>query len=152
MNRIVFWLFLMFLISCESEDISFYNSSIQNVKEKIAQDGAILVIPGAGCSGCISGVEYFVNNNYYNYWGVTYVFTNIMSRKLLRLKISEIDIDSCSRILVDKDNLFYDIKNENKIYPCLLFLNGYEVDSIFYLSPTSNVSIEELLFKYKNKN
>lgn len=152
MNKIVIWLFWVCFTSCTSKDILFYNSSIQKYRENIVENGAVLIVPGAGCSGCISGIEDFVNNNYNSYSDVTYIFTNIKSRKLLKLKMPRVDFISSSKIIIDKDNIFYDMNNENKIYPCVLLLEGYNVDSVFYISPTQNVTIKELLFKYKIKD
>ena len=60
MNKLVFFLCLICLFSCKSENVKFYESSILCNKNRLCKDGIVVIVPGAGCSGCILGILSFV--------------------------------------------------------------------------------------------
>ncbi len=151
MYKFVFVLCLICLFSCKSEDVKFYESSIQYNKNELYKDGIVVIVPGAGCSGCILGIEDFINRKYNDYSNITYVFTNIKSRKLLALKMPDVNFELSRNIIIDEKNIFYNMRNKEKIYPCILFLDNYKIDRIFYVSPSLNISIEDLLLEYRKK-
>ena len=54
---------------------------------------------------------------------VKFLLTNIQSYKILRLKLGEEAFHS-PLLYLDKNNVWYNTKNENNIYPQVLFINN----------------------------
>ena len=54
---------------------------------------------------------------------VKFILTNIQSYKILRLKLGEEAFHS-PLLYLDKNNVWYNTKNENNIYPQVLFINN----------------------------
>ena len=48
MNKLVFFLCLICLFSCKSENVKFYESSILCNKNRLCKDGIVVIVPGAG--------------------------------------------------------------------------------------------------------
>lgn len=130
----VVWVLSFFLMGC--------NSSSFKVKEYLASADYldkdnfkyIVIIPGAGCAGCISYVEDFYTR-YNKEKSIYYVFTNIVSQKILK-----------NKVLINESNTFCDVENkvmdfypaDMKIYPCVLELNSGEVENVYYQSPSQD--------------
>lgn len=75
-----------------------------------------LLIPGSGCEGCISNAENFVIDNAKDQMNETMiVFTNIVSKKLLRLRLGK-EIISQPNVLMDSTNTLH----YTSIYPQLV--------------------------------
>lgn len=79
----------------------------------------IIVIPGVGCTGCISEAQVFFEENYESpkYF---FVFTGITDPKLFNNQIS-IELQQLNNVLVDKNNILMDA-GYNSIYPSYLEL------------------------------
>lgn len=133
------------LLSCTSDTAKFYNPVISKYRHCINDNSKVVVVPGTGCTGCITGIEHFINENYSKYSDVIFVFTNIQSVKLMKLKMGQVPFDDANNIILDCKNEFYDVDNVNKIYPSILYLCNYKVCDINYISPNQSQSIEELL-------
>lgn len=66
----------------------------------------VVVVPGAGCGGCISNATYFLVNNYSKIKdSVTIVFTGVMDKKLLKNEVGEEFLKN-SNVKIDQDNYF----------------------------------------------
>lgn len=144
-------LLIFLLLSCTADkgNFAFYLSPINKYQNKIVKNGAIVLVPGGGCTGCITGMETFIDTNYLLYPNVVYVFTNIQSIKLLKLKLSSVMFESSDNIIVDLNNDFFNMADKNKIYPSVLHLKNMHVQKIDYISPESKFSIEQILSQYK---
>lgn len=60
-----------------------------------------LIIPGSGCEGCISNAEQYVIDNAKNQTeAMLFIFTNIASKKILKLSLGQ-DIISLPNIMLD---------------------------------------------------
>ena len=85
----------------------------------------IVVLPGLGCTGCIQEAEAFMKDNIEN-GEILFVLTKISSLKILQQKIG-VQIKDYTNVVVDMENKF-DVRTENKIYPCIVHLkNGKRI-------------------------
>ncbi len=135
MLKITVTIILMFtLYSCNE------NAAFNNVINKVYNNADlqntdfIVIIPSAGCSGCILGVEDFYLNNK-ELSNIKYIFFNIISTKELKMK----GINSSYNTVLDTANIVMDAyPQNNKIYPCILELKKGKVINTYYQSPESN--------------
>ena len=93
--------------------MDFYNQALQKSTFNLDSTEIIILVPGSGCSGCITKAEHFMK----------FILTNIQSYKILRLKLGEEAFHS-PLLYLDKNNVWYNTKNENNIYPQVLFINN----------------------------
>ena len=96
--------------------MDFYNQALQKSTFNLDSTEIIILVPGSGCSGFIA--KYFNKLN-----KVKFILTNIQSYKILRLKLGEEAFHS-PLLYLDKNNVWYNTKNENNIYPQVLFINN----------------------------
>lgn len=101
-------------------------SKIENylINESDSYDYVVL-IPGSGCSGCITNAEnYFIEN--VSNLRTKFIFTKILSKKELALKLG---IDNLQRknVLLDSLNYFYLSSYEERIYPYIMQLTNNKV-------------------------
>ena len=73
----------------------------------------IIILPGTGCSGCITNAEVFLKNNYQN-TDYYFILTNITSMKLLNAKIG-VNLSQYTNVFIDEENTFSSY--ESAIYP-----------------------------------
>lgn len=101
------------------------------------KDGSVVyvvVIPNQGCGGCITRAEEFYNENKYAK-NIKYIFTNIVSVKILNNKV---DINDDNTFIDLDNNIIKTLPSDAKIYPSVIeYKNGKPVD-IYYQSPTDN--------------
>lgn len=125
----------MLLAGCKenTEDIekSFLNKTVMQLD--LSTDYKwIVIIPGAGCHGCIQEGELFLKRNVNNP-NILYVLTKFSSLKILQQKTG-IRLKEHSNIYLDFNNLF-DIPTNNTIYPCIAKLERGEVVSCSFQKP-----------------
>lgn len=107
-NRLVCLFLLALCLGCEIEkkvkqefgsklDLLFTDDQIRDF------DIAI-IIPGAGCPGCVSNAEKLVTDHFDESSNLVVTFTAYHSQKILRLKLG-LDLDS-DRIHLDEQNVF----------------------------------------------
>lgn len=78
----------------------------------------VYIIPGSGCTGCISDIETLAMNNVHNP-NKYFLFTKIKSVKLFRNRFG-IDFINNQNVILDTLNLFKYPKGYSEIYPLLL--------------------------------
>jgi len=150
-NTINVWLLFVVLTSCfacsEKQDKGGSSQIIQGLKEirpgvdlKLFRN--ILIIPSAGCAGCITTAEKFVLQHINELDSTLIVFTRISTKKIFNLKFG---------FLSDKPNVildFDDILGQNgfsSIYPACIIVADDSNKRIEYLSPENEYSLTELL-------
>ncbi len=114
---------ILFLGSCSNScntEYNFLNSAINNIGESIADFDYIIIIPGAGCHGCIQEGEYFLKQNINNK-KILFVLSNPTSIKILQNKIG-VKVRDYPNILVNRDSDFK-VPTQNSAYPCVIYLN-----------------------------
>jgi hypothetical protein len=141
LRSITILLCLISNISCQNQptdDIGTYLKLDSNF-EKFK---AIVVIPNQGCTGCISEAENYVIENAPIREDVVFVFTQIQSLKLLRVKLGN-EILKLKNVIFDSENSIK-YPDENKIiYPMIIIVNHGKIKKITYQSPTKE-ALKEL--------
>lgn len=106
-KQIIYLVFInLFLIGCQSPQTKFQQAiaTIEYKNLKLENIKFIIIIPEAGCAGCISNIEEFYTQNSNNE-SLFFIFSNIMSQKMLK-----------SKLQINNSNTFLDI--ENKLMAC----------------------------------
>lgn len=114
---IITWL----MVSCTGSKYSKYEDAINAIiPEQIdTKDSRVLVIPRAGCSGCISDATIYVLENYKNFKNTYVVFTEIDDIKNLNHLLPN-DFLNYPNIFIDSGNTL--LRGELKSsYPLELF-------------------------------
>lgn len=88
----------------------------------------IVIIPGAGCPGCITKAEFYCEEHQ-NDRGSLFIFTNIVSEKILRLKSKDIDFSSPS-IIVDTSNTFFFPEYYDSEYPVIIKVEDGKIKKV----------------------
>jgi hypothetical protein len=105
-----------------------FKSSLKLVNGQEPKDSSIyVIIPRAGCSGCISSAESYMLNHLKDSTitksrnKVTFILTNFDSEKILRARFG--DAMTNQQILIDKNNVFSVNLSLKSIYPLVLFFD-----------------------------
>lgn len=120
-----------FLEACS--EIDGFDSSIYD---------AILVIPEAGCDGCISSSVYFVKDNFADLTRLGVIFTRIGSKKALRARIGT-DLLNSPRTHIDEVD-YLNFEPFNSIYPLVVYLEDSKVSLIQEQSPYKPATLDSL--------
>lgn len=131
-KKIFLFLFLIAFTSCG------YNRAPQNLDDSTKLSAAtfisflerkgvtfdkaknILVIPGVGCTGCISEAQYFFYENKDSKDHI-FIFTGINDLKMFKLEVPD-SLHAATNVIVDKDNELMDL-GYNSIYPGYIRIN-----------------------------
>ena len=98
-----------------------------------------VIIPEAGCGGCISEAEHFFQE--YKEESMLFVFTKVYSEKELRLRLG--NQLNRKNVVIDKEELFIAGKEEINIYPIIIDIRDEENLEWRFLEP--GVSYQEVL-------
>ena len=119
-----------FLCCCKKND--YYAELSKTITEKLGNSlknyDLIILIPGSGCTGCITKAEDYFLNNIGNK-KILFILTNNHSNKGLLLKLGRENIEN-ENVLVDKNNIYHIKGFEEKIYPMLIYVNDEKVIDI----------------------
>lgn len=119
-KTIALFLTLILVFGCGKD--SNYEKKLSFLLEKnldLRAYSTVVVIPGAGCAGCISHAESFFRKEK-DRDDHLFVFTNIASLKTLTLKLDGLDLESMSNVILDKNNIFSIQDAPENIYPHLV--------------------------------
>lgn len=110
-------LFVNFTISCQTDRrCEYWNEKFDTLLiENIDSYDTIIVVPEAGCTGCISKAEQFYIENQSND-KILFIFTNIVSIKTLLIRLGR-DVLSKDNVYIDSSDLFFDLDYADNIYP-----------------------------------
>lgn len=121
------------LFSCAAKEK--YTDKIMNL---LLQDGIragdythVVVIPEAGCGGCISEAEHFFQEC--KETNILFIFTKVYSEKALRLRLGE-DLKR-ENVLIDKKQLYIADEEEMNIYPIIIDIRGEKELEWRFLEP-----------------
>jgi len=105
----------------------------------------VLVIPRAGCGGCISGVTYYVVKNYDRLdTSMAIVFTGVGDLKLLKNQVGA-DFLNKPNVIIDKDSYFQSSTIVSD-YPTLVKLNQQrEMQSVVNFDPDDKKLLHEIM-------
>lgn len=128
----------LFFISCKEKtekiEKNFLSKSLEQIDIPLNYQW-IVIIPGAGCHGCIQEGELFMKRNIENH-NILYILTKTSSVKILQQKTG-IHLNEYSNVYLDTKKQF-DIPTDNAIYPCIVKLKNGKVLSHSFQSPGTN--------------
>lgn len=131
MTRHIIVISLLFsVISCSiRKDLDYWNEILENITtDDIQAYTSVIIIPGAGCTGCISQAErYYMDNKDSN--EILFVFTNITSKKTLRLRMGT-EILTSRNVLFDFSDSIFPHEYADKIYPHIISINNGHVTNV----------------------
>lgn len=96
----------------------------------------VVVIPNEGCEGCISVAETFVKENYNKFENINYIFTQIHSVKLLKLRLGD-SVVSHPYVKFDINNSIIYPERSKEIYPMVVYFDRDQIKKVDYQSPQS---------------
>ena len=124
-------LFAILFCGCQLEETRRFQDLLDN-KLNITNDiQYVVIIPNEGCGGCISHMEDFYNRHKNNK-SILYIFTNIVSKKIL---INKIGSPNENTILDYKNEVMNYYPNDKRIYPCILEIYNRKIKEVYYQSP-----------------
>lgn len=96
----------------------------------------VIIIPGSGCSGCITVAEDFLKNNYKNP-EYLFILTNITSLKILSHKVG-FNVINVKNIIIDDRNEYSHFNLS--VYPTVINYNcrKSKIENITYQKPGTN--------------
>lgn len=114
------------LVSCSNE----YETAIAKKVEKyfgdnLTQYDEVVIIPGAGCTGCISNAENYFKN-YVNNDRYMFVFTYFISKKSLFMRLGQDNLVR-DNVLIDSSDYFYVPHNHDNIYPYIVKVDDGQI-------------------------
>lgn len=94
-------------------------SDAVSVLQDLSSYSTVVLIPQAGCPGCISQAEAFFRQNCED-TAMLFIFTNITSQKILKGKMKGVELDNMENVIIDKDNRYYFGDFHESLYPYVL--------------------------------
>ena len=94
----------------------------------------VVLVPRTGCGGCITYTEEFIEKNVKDS-RILFVLGNIVSERLLRERIGNIQNNTNVIVLNSSDQLFGRIIKQ---YPRIIYLNNWKIKKIEDQSPDNN--------------
>lgn len=135
--RVFVWaFFLIGLIACHASSDNYVEKmkpeleQISNFSRK--KYSFIVIIPNAGCTGCISEAVSFFQNTHDE--RIFFVFTNISSVKEFRLMMGK-SIVGKNNLYVDEDNIFLHEDENVNAYPIVADIRDWNNVSWRFLDP-----------------
>lgn len=118
---------LFIAVSCEESDSRYANAIISKalslMNDKLSQFDHIIVIPGSGCTGCISKAEQYFNENVNND-NILFIFTNYYSFKNMTLRLGGLNNLTRNNVYCDAENTFYMHEYNERIYPYIISIDN----------------------------
>ncbi|WP_037315974.1 hypothetical protein [Salegentibacter sp. Hel_I_6] len=112
-----------------------YITKIQDKSQLNETTEWLVILPGLGCHGCIKEGEVFMRDNIDNE-KIFFVLTRVESLKILQHKI-DINLKDHKNIYVQKEG-GVNMPTNNRIYPCIVYLEKGEVKSYEFQEPGNN--------------
>lgn len=130
---------IIFLGSCSkpyNAEYTFLNSAINGIGESVTDYDYIVIIPGAGCHGCIQESEYFLKQNLNNK-NILFILSDPASLKILQNKIG-VKLRDYSNILINRNSDFK-VPTQNAVYPCVIYLDeSAQIEKIDFQTPQTS--------------
>ena len=134
---LLFFAFITTICTCCDR---FRESNVITLYPQLKKTEAVLIIPGAGCEGCIGAATQFAKV-YADSLNIGVVFTRVVSYKNLRFSLGS-DFFSSPRIQIDSSNA---VQLNEEYYPTIYFP---KTDEILISSPENPDALKSLK-KYK---
>lgn len=124
----------LLITSCEYKDYGkkIYDTAKVEFGEEISDYNKIIVIPGSGCTGCISNAEKFFLENHVN-TDIKFIFTHYYSLKNMILRLGGVDNVLRPNVFIDDNDLFYIQDYREHIYPYVIIIENNKIISQYQL-------------------
>jgi hypothetical protein len=145
----IFWL-LLALVGCtsvETKERMLLAEVVQDITKKdiIHNIRAYILIPNAGCDGCISTAEQFMIDNIKKYSDVQFILTGIGSKKLYKNRFGALLQNP--KVLSDYQNTA-GANNLHTIYPKIFYMKNGQITKIVEASPDAKNDVWKDLKNY----
>lgn len=160
MSRCIFFLFVIFLISCTNnrdtamgriEEQFKLSLKVLTNSQNISSD-IYMVIPRAGCSTCISTAEKYMMDilkNPIKHPSIKFILTDFDSQKLLKARFGI--LFKSKQLIIDPDNVFKSNKSLKSLYPTIYFFDkNSKLIQVSEVSPFKN-GIADIAIYANNK-
>jgi len=138
---------LTIVVSCSSEKkdgrlelVEYAWSQVSN--GDLASKKALLIIPNAGCGGCITSAENFAIEAIESMPDLIIIFTGTSSQKQLRLKLGN-EVYNHSNVRIDSKDYFYEGELYS-VYPLVVYLRNGSPVKIVEQSPFKENTLDSL--------
>jgi hypothetical protein len=126
-NILIIMALCLFSFCCKKSD--YYSAVAEVVKSQLSdslkQYDMVIIIPGSGCTGCITVAENFFLKNVQNTKN-KFILTHNFSKKNIVLKLGKENIVQ-PNVLIDDKDIFYLNDYEEKIYPIAIKIRDGKV-------------------------
>ncbi|WP_375582821.1 hypothetical protein [Cyclobacterium xiamenense] len=151
--NIFLWIIFILFVSCNSYsnqnndliDNDALSLALEEIYEgNIDSDDIVLIIPNAGCPGCISSCEEFmILNSGLHDNNIHFILTSFKSLKQLNIKIGS-DVLNNKDVYLDKSSIIgkYGITS---IYPIVVFINNNDNFEVEFVSPENPQVFDKIL-------
>lgn len=102
----------------------------------------VILIPRAGCTGCIDGVTKFVYDKKDSLDNILVIFTGVIDKKLLQINTDSAFLNH-KNVIIDNDNLFMK-ENTRSLYPRVFYLDSKRIQQLGDFDP-HEYSVRRLL-------
>ena len=145
LTPILLIILIVFTSACEkkSRSVSDIEFAMKiSGKESYSQKEVILIVPNAGCEGCVTEAENFIMNYISTELNWQVVFTQISSKKTLKLKLGE-DIYHHENVYIDSSNHFYQ-NSLISLFPTVVYTSNGEIKEVVQQSPENPNTLADL--------
>ena len=135
MKRLSWSLIILLIAGCtfsnEEAVLNKVETEFKNCFAKVSTDSikkstVYMVIPRAGCGGCISSAESFMVdclNDSVKHDRIYFILTNFDSEKILRARFGDYISKYREHILIDKEDYFTKNLSLKSMYPTIFFVD-----------------------------
>jgi hypothetical protein len=147
------WLFAFLWVACtsvETKERKILAEVVQDITKKdiLPNIRAYILIPNAGCAGCISTAEQFMFDNVSKLPDVQFILTGIGSKKMYKNRFGALLQNP--KVLSDYQNIA-GANNLHTIYPKIFYMKNGQITKIVEASPEAKSDVWKELKAYLRK-
>lgn len=135
---------IIFMFSCSNPKEKYINNvciELNKLSSQIINNYSyIIIIPGSGCSGCITEAENFYMNNKENK-NIFFIYTDILSIKSIKLKAGK-DVTEKANVYFDINNIFLSNDYNENIYPLIFNIKNKKNINYHFLNSNENLELQ----------
>ncbi|MDE6009096.1 MAG: hypothetical protein K2G90_07805 [Muribaculaceae bacterium] len=143
-KRIIYISILLLFIAswvggCKTEnnkEKEFLSTALNSSEKTLTGFNYVIIIPGAGCHGCIQESEYFLKQNIQRK-DILFIISNPQSIKILQNKIG-LKLNDYSNVLINKTSDFK-VPTHNSVYPAVVYLGeDKDIEKVEFQTPNTS--------------
>jgi hypothetical protein len=135
------------IISCTSKQKEYEHTQGDKIlfildEKDLKNNNFYVIIPNAGCPGCITQAERFLLENIDSLNRTKFILTNFRSKKNIRIKLGAETINN-PKIIFDHNSEFSK-GGLNSIYPIIIYLIEGKIHNIEYINSDNPNALSKL--------